>query len=77
MKNFELSLPLVNGSLFDVYYGQVSGKDLIHSFAGDDFGPPPQYMRITVSTPSGRKISLHVPYDDKSDAVAFIDDEII
>ena len=45
MKNFELSLPLVDGAMFDVYYGEVSGKEIIHSLVGDDFGLPRSIWR--------------------------------
>ena len=75
MKNFELSLPLVDGSMLDVYYGEVSGKEIIHSLVGDDFGPPPVYMAIRITTKSGKNVNLHIPYDHKSDAVVLVDDE--
>ncbi len=55
MKNFELSLPLVNGSLQDIYYGDTSGVDVIHELITDDFGAPPRSMDITISLGSGKK----------------------
>ena len=75
MKNFELSLPLVNGELQDIFCGDVSGKEVVHELITDDFGPPPKSMDITVTTESGKKVKLVVPYDDDSNVVVLIDGE--
>ncbi len=73
MKNFEISLPLVNGSMYDIYYGETSGKEVIHDLISDDINPPPRSMRIEVKTESGKKVCLTIPYDEFSDASVTID----
>ena len=77
MKNFELSLPLVDGSMLDIYYGNTSGKEIIHELITDDFGAPPRSMEITVTIESGKKVKVYIPYDNDSDASVIIDGEIL
>jgi hypothetical protein len=77
MKNLEISLPLVNGDLMDVFDDEISGKEIIHELITDDFGAPPSYMRIQITTDSGKVVALCIPYDDTSDASVSIDDEPI
>lgn len=77
MKNFELSLPLVNGGMYDIYYGDTSGKNVIHELITDDFGAPPRSMEITVTTESGKKVKIYIPYDHENDASVIIDGEVL
>lgn len=77
MKNFKLSLSLVDGSLLDVYHGVISGKTVIHELITDDFSPPPIRMCMQVRTDSGKIISINIPYNDASDATVMIDGEPI
>jgi|GEM_PF-781395 len=75
MKNFVLSLPLVNGGLQDIYYGEVSGMEVIHELITDDFGAPPRSMEMTVTIESGKKVKIVIPYDHSSDAIVIVDGE--
>ena len=61
----------------DVYYGETSGKEVIHDLISDDTNPPPRSMRIEVKTESGKKVCLNIPYDNFSDAWVTIDGEQI
>jgi hypothetical protein len=77
MKNFEISLPLVDGSMQDIFYDECSGKEVVHQLITDDFGAPPRSMYIQVETKTGKKVKIHIPYDDYSDASVSIDGEIL
>jgi len=75
MNNFELSLPLVDGSMSDIYYGETSGIDVIHELITDDFGAPPRSMLIQIKTDSGKTVKISIPYDDSSNATVHIDND--
>lgn len=77
MKNFEMSLPLVNGSALNVYSGDISGKAFIHEHYSDDFGAPPKWLEIVVTTESGKKAKVIIPYDNNSNAIVQIDGEVL
>ena len=77
MDNLNIFLPLVDGSLMDINEGWESGKEIIHDLISDDFGPPPNRLCIEVTTESGKKVCIHVPYDESSNASVTIDGDNI
>jgi len=77
MNNFVLSISNVDGSMREICSGTLSGEKIIESIIGDDFGPPPVYMTISVTTGSGKEVEIHIPYDNNNDATAFVDGELI
>lgn len=71
MKNLRIYCPLVNGSAMDFEY--ESGRHAIQELLTDDWGPPPTCLVIEARTADGRLVSISIPYDADSPAVASVE----
>lgn len=73
MSNIKVSLPSVDGSLYEYLDEGDSCKEVIHNLYTDDFSAPPVHMAIHVSTHSGKAVKVVIPYDNYGMAKVFID----
>ena len=69
---FYLDIPFVDGSLRELA-ASGSGKNFIQQLVGDDHGAPPRALRLEVTTDSGKKVSIVVPYDGRTGATVVVD----
>lgn len=73
MKNLEITIPMVNGDLFDLVDECMSGREVIHTLAGDDFRPPPRCLCIEAKADDGKTVRITIPFSDSEKASVIIE----
>jgi len=73
MNNLKIYIPLTNGSRQEFVF--ESGKELIHDLFTDDWGCPPTSMNIEAVSENGVKVTISIPYDNKSKAFVKIENQ--
>jgi len=76
MGNVKIGLPIVNGDYWPLADESLTSKEVVTSVIGDDVGAPPNYLEIVVTTDSGKKVQVIIPYSS-SHAIVKIDGETL
>ena len=72
MDNLNFVVYTVDGG--DLSNDEFTGKEVIESLFGDDWGAPPRSMEITAQTEDGKTVAISIPYADIGRASAHIRD---
>ena len=72
MNNFEFRVSFKNGDAQYLNEEWSTGNEFVEWVCGDDTGVPVQGISISVTTESGKKVSIEMP-NDQSDPYVLID----
>jgi len=73
MSNIQVYLPAKDGSAYWPVSTGDSCKEAVHVLFTDDFAAPPHRLVIEITTESGKKVEVSVPYADDAQASVRID----
>lgn len=76
MGNVSITAPLVNNSQYTYVTEDDSSAAAVEFVCGDDTGAPVRHLVIKVQTASGKRVRVIIP-NDTSNAVVYIDDELV
>lgn len=62
-KDFRVAMHLVDGSIQDFDY--ENGPEIIASWLGDDWGPPPVALVLRARCDDGRIVTISIPNDKR------------
>ncbi|WP_341959730.1 hypothetical protein [Pseudomonas sp. RC10] len=77
MANVEVYLPAVDGSAYWPISKDDSCKEAVHVLFTDDLAAPPHRLVIEVTTESGKKVEVSIPYSHTGNASVRINGESV
>jgi hypothetical protein len=77
MCNVEIDAPLFDGDLVIYHKKGESCQKAIDLLVGREFPAKPRCLNLTVHTRCGKMVDVMIPYDGRSSAKVFVDDEIV
>jgi hypothetical protein len=76
MANLIIEVPLVDGSLMPLISELDSCREAVLLVCGDDLRPPPNRVKIMVTTSRGTRVEISIPNGDGQARVTIDDEEI-